>query len=100
MVGHTHEDIDQMFSCISSCLSKHDARMFLELEREIGMSYFLSIDVVPLTFMYIVKEWMESSSMPNLSGHINQHHFKFELGDNGKAFAFFKQWSTTPSWSP
>ena len=99
MVGHTHEDIDQMFSCISRRLSKHDARTFPELKTEIGRSYS-PIDVVPLTFMYNVKQWMESGSMPNLSGHVSQHQFKFELGDNGKAKAFYKKWSTTPSWSP
>ena len=38
MVGHTHEDIDQMFSCISRRLSKNNARTLLELIREIGMS--------------------------------------------------------------
>ena len=62
------------------------------------MSYSPSIDVVPLTFMYNVKQWMKSSSMPNLSGHINQHQFKFKLGENGKAKAFYKKW--TPKWSP
>ena len=25
MVGHTHEDIDQTFSCMSQYLKKHDA---------------------------------------------------------------------------
>ena len=25
MVGHTHEDIDQSFSCLSRHLKKHDA---------------------------------------------------------------------------
>ena len=59
MVGHTHEDIDQMFSCISRRLLKNNARTLLELIREIGISYSPAILSTLLSFINDVKEWMD-----------------------------------------
>ena len=100
MTGHTHEDIDQMFSCISRRLRKNNARTLLELIREIGMSYAPAIVASLITFMYDVKEWLEGCAISNLSGHIHQHQFKLVRGPDGKARLFYKKWSTTPTWSP
>ena len=76
MVGHTHEDIDQMFSCISRHISKLNILTLLELIREIGLSYSPSINASLLTFMYDVKKWMEGFPEANLSDHVNQQQFK------------------------
>lgn len=100
MVGHTHEDIDQMFSCISRRLSKNNARTLVELIREIGLSYTPVIEVDILTYMYDVRRWLEECIVPNLSGHIHQHQFKLVKGPDGKALLFYKKWSTSPAWQP
>ena len=72
----------------------------MELFREIGLSYTLSINSSCLTFMYDIKEWMENVSVQSMSGHIHQHQFKLVRGEDGKAEMFYKKWSTTPKWSP
>lgn len=100
MVGHTHEDIDQMFSCISRRLSKNNARTLVELIREIGLSYTPVIEVDILTYMYDVRRWLEECIVLNLSGHIHQHQFKLVKGPDGKALLFYKKWSTSPAWQP
>ena len=100
MVGHTHEDIDQMFSCISRRLAKFNARTLLELIREIGLSYSPAIVASIITFMYDVRGWLESFFTPNVNGHIHQHQFKLARGPEGKALLFCKKWSTTKEWSP
>ena len=79
MVGHTHEDIDQLFSCISRHLARINVLTLLELIREIGRSYSPSIKASLLTFMYDVRQWMEGFTEAGLSGHANQHQFKVVL---------------------
>lgn len=79
MVGHTHEDIDQLFLCVSRRLSKKNALTLLDLIREIGLSYSPAVYVSNLTFMFDVKEWMDGFTEAKLSGHANQHQFKVVL---------------------
>ena len=80
MVGHIHEDIDQLsVSCISRHLAKINVLTLLELIREIGRSYSPSIKASFLTFMYNVKQWMEGFTEASLSGHANQRQFKVVL---------------------
>lgn len=100
MVGHTNEDIDQMFSCISRRLAKFNARALLELTRESGLSCSPAIVASLITFMYDVKGWLKSFITPNLCGHIHEHQFKLVRGPEGKALLFYKKWSTTKEWSP
>ena len=100
LVGHTHEDIDQMFSCISRRLSKQNARTLLELIREIGMSYSPAIEADTLTFMFDVRKWLDECIVSNLSGHVHQHQFKLVRGPDGKALLFYKKWSTSKTWAP
>ena len=100
MVGHTHEDIDQMFSCISRRLAKINVRTLVELIREIGNSYSPAVETNVIHFMYDVKQWMEGCAVPKLSGHIHQHQFKIVKGPDGQALMFYKKWSTSPDWTP
>ena len=39
MVGHTHENIDQMFSCVARRLAKNDAHTLEILTDQIEISY-------------------------------------------------------------
>ena len=59
MVGHTHEDIDQMFLCVVRRLMKHDAVTLKELKKEIAQSYTPEIKVVEVDSMFDMKAWME-----------------------------------------
>ena len=46
MVGHTHEDNDQMFLCVAGRLLEHDAVTLKELKKEITQSYTPEIEVI------------------------------------------------------
>jgi hypothetical protein len=39
MVGHTHEDIDQMFSCISKRISEMSIFSMEKLAEEVALAY-------------------------------------------------------------
>lgn len=39
VVGHTHENIDQMFSCVARRLAKNDAHTLEALKEQIKVSY-------------------------------------------------------------
>ena len=99
MVGHTHEDIDQMFSCFSRHLSKRDARTLPELTAEMAKAYTPEPSNILLDCMFDVKKWMDGHIEQQVSGHINQHQFKF-ISCNGEAVTFYKKWSTSPKWLP
>ena len=40
MVGHTHEDVDQFFSCIRNCLFKNNVRTLSCADYEMTAKYF------------------------------------------------------------
>ena len=99
MVGHTHEDIDQMFSCVARRLLKHDAVTLKELKNEISQSYTPEIEVVELDSIFDVKTWMEPVQ-EDISGHIHHHQFKIERNGQGRATLSYKKWSTSTEWLP
>lgn len=84
VVGYTHEDIDQMFSCYARRLSKHDAKTLPELMEEIQASSSPSVKVKLLQSLFNVKEWM-SGHVGDLTGHTPQHQFKIVRNKDGKA---------------
>ena len=61
LVGHTHEDIDQMFSSVAQRFSQHDAKTLPELLEENKDSYTLRVAVERLSAIFDVKEWMAGS---------------------------------------
>ena len=99
VVGHTHEDIDQMFSCVARRLIKHDALTLKELKKEIAESYTPEIDVKEVDCMFDVKTWMEPVQQ-EISGHIYHHQFKIERNGEGRARLYYKKWSTSKEWLP
>ena len=98
MVGHTHENIDQMFSFVARRLAKNDAHTLEALKDQIKVSYTPSVLVEELSFVFEVKAWMENS-MNYISGHIHQAVFKIQ-NDNGTSKLFYEKWSTSPVWRP
>ena len=97
MVGHTHEDIDQMFSCFSRHLAKNDARTIPELFDEMEKAYTPTPTCEQLLQMFDVKEWMSGHLVDTISGHVHQHQFKLEMKE-GNVLIFYKKWSTTKDW--
>ena len=99
MVGHTHEDIDQMSSCVARRLMKHDAVTLTELKKEISQSYTPEIQVMEVDSMFDVKSWMEPVQ-EDISGHIHHHQFKIARNGEGQVILYYKKWSTTAEWMP
>ena len=97
MVGHTHEDIDQMFSCFSCLLAKNNARTILELFAEMEKAYTPTPTCEQLLYMFDVKEWLGGHFVDTISGHVHQHQFKLEM-KNGNVLIFYKKWLTTKNW--
>ena len=98
MVGHTHENIDQMFSCVARRLAKNAAHTLEALKEQIKVSYTPPVLVEELSSLSEIKAWMENS-INNISGHVHQHVFKIQ-NNNGNPKLFYKKWSTSPVWLP
>ena len=98
MVGHTHENIDQMFSCVARRLAKNDAHTLEALKEQIKVSYTPPVLVEELSSLFEIKAWMENS-INNISGHVHQRVFKIQ-NNNGNSKLFYKKWSTSPVWLP
>ena len=98
MVGHTYENIDQMFSCVARRLAKNAAHTLEALKEQIKVSYTPPVLVEELSSLFEIKAWMENS-INNISGHVHQHVFKIQ-NNNGNSKLFYKKWSTSPVWLP
>ena len=70
MVGHMHEDMDQLFSYISRRLLKLNVLTLPDLLKEIGKSYTPAILMSLLKFMFDVKDWLETYAENDLSSHV------------------------------
>ena len=117
-VGHTHEDVDQLFSCISRQLKHTNALTIqgysstfycyspstllyycIELKSVIQQSFTPRPETVEVDEVYDVKEWMTAHT-PNLHDHLKAHQFKFEKNEQGHSKVFYKEWSIDPFWLP
>lgn len=100
MVGHTHEDIDQMFSCVSRRLLKTSAMTLKDLGETIKEAYSPSPEIHILNYLPDVKSWIKPH-VEDLSGHSEPHQFKLEKdGRNGAVKVHCRKWSTSKHWSP
>ena len=108
MVGHTHDDIDQMFS-----------RFNVGLRCNQGMIYhltgFMSVirnSYTPhpnIEFLYGVRDWKgwlnlvsshEASKKDSLHGHLRPHQFRFVRGEGGRGLMYWKRWAREDIWFP
>ncbi|XP_063954176.1 uncharacterized protein LOC135153857 [Lytechinus pictus] len=100
MVGHTHEDIDQRFSCISRSLKHRDARTLPELQRVIVDSMpKMSVKALRLGQVFDIKTWLEPYLNP-ISQHSAQHAFRLTRSKDGPVLLHYKQWNQDPDWLP
>ena len=90
MVGHTHEDVDQLFSRISSGLAKRDAHTLPQLLEAIEKSATPKPATHHLRSMYDYRGKL-IKSMGLVDGIMAPHHFKFEMV-NGEVIMSYKDW--------
>ena len=87
-VGHTHVDIDQLFSRTSSALRSNDARSITELHSIVRNSYHPTPVCHHINKVAAFKEWMESINMHNsIHGITTPQHFRI-YGVPGQKQAF------------
>ena len=101
MVGHTHEDIDQMFSSFSTWLNKNDAHDLEVLMNGFEKSYThsnIAPTAVKVDHLYNVSDLMHSV-MTDVSGTRKPHVFRFTRNSNGNVDIKCKLWSTDEVWT-
>ena len=105
LVGHTHEDIDQRFSVISSTLKRHDIDSMQELMKLIqkGASHIEAF--TSTRHLQYVWDWKKFSTpylyrgLNTFVGISTKHHFKFYLKEK-KPFVQTKDYARDPLWEP
>lgn len=92
MVGHTHEDVDQLFSKISQRLHVEEAHTLPDLHRVVGNSYTPVPKVVHLASIWDLKAAF--GDMDRLKGISQPHVFKFVRKDE-RVVMSYKDWPVT-----
>ena len=116
MKGHTHEDIDQLLSCVSRYLHKKNAFTLQGKSNNYFSAFYVIVyfaiallqacnnstekmkQTVYLKRVYNVKDWLKPFINP-LHNHSNPHIFRFRLNKEHKVEMHYKQWHYTP-WLP
>ena len=98
MVGHTHEDVDQLFSRFSQRLGWNEAKTIPQLMDQFEKSFTPKPTSVLMDKQYNISEWM-TPYINAISGTMKPHLYKIKLNDTGKAYIQTKQWSTDESWA-
>ena len=105
LVGHTHEDIDQRFSVISSTLKRHDIDSMQELMELIQKGASHTEAFTRVRHLEYVWNWKKFITPylyrgPNtFVGISTKHHFKFYLKEK-KPFVQTKDYAYDPLWEP
>ncbi|XP_071958009.1 uncharacterized protein [Antedon mediterranea] len=98
MVGHTHEDIDQLFSCVAKYLNKYRASTLDHRRSAVENSYKkLPITSSIISYLHDIKNWLVPY-MQDIRYHSKPHQFKFVLAQTGKCIMSYKNWSTDCTW--
>ena len=97
-VGHTHEDIDQMFSRISVALNNVNTESVQDLCTKIPLAYTPApvVEEAPVTANF--RDWIQSHIV-DIRGHSKPHTFKITAGDDGCVLQW-KCWTRRKTWKP
>ena len=111
MVGHTHEDVDQMFSCFSKYLNKYEEPVISveKLCTVVAETFVPSPATFYLTHLFDWKSVLNNHSYhkqgrtTELHGHLRPHQLRFRR-DPGHprcaAKVTWKLWGVDPEWHP
>ncbi|KAJ8048727.1 hypothetical protein HOLleu_01158 [Holothuria leucospilota] len=97
-VGHTHEDVDQMFSCVARHLQHTNIYTLKDLESEVCKSFTPSIDVKTITHVQDVKAILSDHMYGQFGNHSKPHWFRFRKV-NGRCYMHYKKWEAD-LWQP
>jgi hypothetical protein len=96
-VGHTHEDIDQMFSRFSIALGNTNTESPQHLEERLSRAYKPHPDVTYVQNTVDFKTWI-TPYLLNIGGHKPPHTFKFHRSNPDSMQ--FKMWTRHTIWKP
>jgi hypothetical protein len=105
MVGHTHEDIDQLFSVISYKLRQRDLVSPTSLGklcvRALEKAGHRNVHFEILSFQHDYKSWLLPFIDPALKGYTKPHVFSFSrTGCGTKVRMRYKHWHRCFKWYP
>ena len=89
IVGHTHEDVDQLFSRFSTYLRRNDVLTMESLTSALEKSYTPRPIAIIVENMPNVSTWL-GGKIEAIVDHSRPHVFKFTCNRNGKAVLVFK----------
>lgn len=96
--GHTHEDIDQLFSVLHQKLETANIETIPQLMNFIEHNVFNKSPIVSwLSSIYDWKTWM-SGFCNKISGHKSPHAFLIKKGTDGKVHLYYKKYSQDMDW--
>lgn len=101
MVGHTREDIDQMFSRIAEALRRSNAVTLDQLRNVIHNSYTPSPSTIYRENIFDIKSWLRPY-IATLKHHSNPHAFRFILNGQGQVEMSYRNWAiaSKKEWLP
>ena len=99
MVGHTHEDVDQVFSRFSSWLNRHAAITLDKLINGFSDSYTPKPRGYIVEHIFDITSWL-TPYLNTMSMHSKPHQFKITLDESNRAVIHTKKWSTDKEWTP
>ena len=82
-VGHTHEDIDSMFSTIADQLRRTDAETLPEL-------LYLLPNPQQLHGMFDIRTWLTPHLAETIKGHTKPHQFKFVKNEKESVCVYYR----------
>lgn len=112
MVGHTHDDVDQMFGCFSRGFSWKQKPLFTfdDMLQSCRDNFKPTPKVCKLRYLYDWKSFLDCISNHavrgknlKLHGHLRPLQFWFTIlptSKDGRAFCRFKRFSTEEKWRP
>ena len=109
MVGHTHDDVDQMFSRFNTGLKNHRALIFTltDFIKVIEKSFTPKPTVFFLYGVRDWKSWLDTASAQVygnmlVHGHLRPHQFKFikSFSSDQHAEMKYKRWARDEEWFP
>ena len=100
-VGHTHEDIDQLFSRIAVHLRRVSAFTFPELVKQVHLSFKDGNrpNVYQIGQIYDFKKHLNTSVVSSLSSWTDNHCYRFSWNPHYKqAQMHYKKWCKSPAY--
>ena len=98
MKGHTHEDVDQAFSRVSTTIGRTNVCSYSELHMTLTKCFTPKPDILQLNAMYDIKEWMKDLN-PGIHNIVYPHCFKISASEEG-VYLTYKNWDCDSDWLP